>query len=147
MNINEKREAVANYIIDNKATISKTADAFNMSPSSIKKIVNVYLPTMNADLYRKVKAIQAEISAMSVSAGGKISKRPKTISKEAALEIAKVMLERDYTVEEASEYFKIPSSTLYETIKNIEDETVKVELDNMFIEHKKNAPYNQINVR
>ena len=37
-NMEEKIIAVANYIVDNNATIIQTAEHFNMSPSSIKKI-------------------------------------------------------------------------------------------------------------
>lgn len=39
-NMEEKIIAVANYIVDNKATIIQTAEHFNMSPSSIKKYIN-----------------------------------------------------------------------------------------------------------
>lgn len=36
-NMEEKIITVANYIVDNNATIIQTAEYFNMSPSSIKK--------------------------------------------------------------------------------------------------------------
>ena len=39
-NMEEKIITVANYIVDNKATIIKTAEHFNMSTSSIKKYIN-----------------------------------------------------------------------------------------------------------
>ena len=39
-NMEEKIIAVANYIVDNNATIIQTAEHFNMSPSSIKKYIN-----------------------------------------------------------------------------------------------------------
>ena len=39
-NMEERIITVANYIVDNNATIIQTAEHFNMSPSSIKKYIN-----------------------------------------------------------------------------------------------------------
>ena len=56
-NMEEKIRVVANYIVDNKATIIKTAEHFNMSPSSIKKYINSKdkLQSIDIELFKKVK--------------------------------------------------------------------------------------------
>lgn len=56
-NMEEKIIAVANYIVDNKATIIQTAEHFNMSPSSIKKYINSKdkLQSIDIELFKKVK--------------------------------------------------------------------------------------------
>ena len=56
-NMEERIIAVANYIVDNKATIIKTAEHFNMSTSSIKKYINSKdkLQSIDIELFKKVK--------------------------------------------------------------------------------------------
>lgn len=59
-NMEERIIAVANYIVDNKATIIKTAEHFNMSTSSIKKYINGKdkLQSIDIELFKKVKEAQ-----------------------------------------------------------------------------------------
>ena len=56
-NMEEKIRVVANYIVDNNATIIQTAEYFNMSPSSIKKYINSKdkLQSIDIELFKKVK--------------------------------------------------------------------------------------------
>ncbi len=63
-NMEEKIIAVANYIVDNNATIIQTAEHFNMSPSSIKKYINSKdkLQSIDIELFKKVKEAQMGIT-------------------------------------------------------------------------------------
>lgn len=63
-NMEEKIIAVANYIVDNNATIIQTAEHFNMSPSSIKKYINSKdkLQSIDIELFKKVKEVQMGIT-------------------------------------------------------------------------------------
>ncbi len=63
-NMEEKVRAVANYIVDNKATIIQTAEHFNMSTSSIKKYINGKdkLQSIDVELFKKVKEAQMSVT-------------------------------------------------------------------------------------
>ena len=63
-NMEEKIITVANYIVDNNATIIQTAEHFNMSPSSIKKYINSKdkLQSIDIELFKKVKEAQMGIT-------------------------------------------------------------------------------------
>ena len=72
-NMEEKIIAVANYIVDNNATIIQTAEHFNMSPSSIKKYINSKdkLQSIDIELFKKVKEAQMGITLDGQIKGGK----------------------------------------------------------------------------
>lgn len=63
-NMEEKVRAVANYIVDNKATIIQTAEHFSMSTSSIKKYINGKdkLQSIDVELFKKVKETQMSVT-------------------------------------------------------------------------------------
>lgn len=63
-NMEEKIITVANYIVDNNATIIQTAEHFNMSPNSIKKYINSKdkLQSIDIELFKKVKEAQMGIT-------------------------------------------------------------------------------------
>ena len=58
--MDELIKQVANYIINNRATINETAGAFGKSVSSIKKYINDAdkLQRIDFELYQKVKEVQ-----------------------------------------------------------------------------------------
>lgn len=54
----EKRAIeLAEYIIENNATVRKTAKEFNISKSTVHKDVHERLKRINPDLYREAQAI------------------------------------------------------------------------------------------
>ena len=63
-NMEEKIRVVANYIVDNKATIIQTAEHFYMSTSSIKKYINGKdkLQSIDVELFKKVKEAQMSVT-------------------------------------------------------------------------------------
>ena len=63
-NMEEKIISVANYIVENKATIIQTAEHFNMSTSSIKKYINGKdkLQSIDVELFKKVKEAQMSVT-------------------------------------------------------------------------------------
>lgn len=54
----EKRAIeLAQYIIDNNATVRKTAKVFNISKSTVHKDVHERLERINPELYREAQAV------------------------------------------------------------------------------------------
>ena len=136
MNIERQRKIleVAKYIIENKATINMTAEHFNLSTSSIKKYINnpENLQSIDMNIYNAVKETQQEIEAIGHYVGGKNGIREPKYTEFEALEIAETMIAESLTLEQASSKFNIPTSTLYETLKRIDDEKIAEELKNLF---------------
>jgi len=125
---------VAKYIIENKATINMAAEHFNLSTSSIKKYINnpENLQSIDMDIYNAVKETQKEIEAIGNYVGGKNGIREPKYTEFEALEIAETMIAESLTLEQASSKFNIPTSTLYETLKRINDEKIEEELKILF---------------
>ena len=99
-NMEERIIAVANYIVDNKATIIQTAEHFNMSPSSIKKYINSKdkLQSIDIELFKKVKEAQMSVIIDGQIKGGKIGSREgvRSISEEKLTYIMDEMIEKDH---------------------------------------------------
>ncbi|MGL5973047.1 MAG: sporulation transcriptional regulator SpoIIID [Oscillospiraceae bacterium] len=53
----ERAITLANYIINNKETVRKTAQVFNISKSTVHKDVTERLFNLNFELYCKVKEV------------------------------------------------------------------------------------------
>ncbi len=53
----ERAREFARYIIDNGATVRKTASVFKISKSTVHKDVSYKLKTIDNDLYRQVKSV------------------------------------------------------------------------------------------
>lgn len=123
---------VAKYIIENRATIADTAQRFEMSISSIKKYINNELPLIDKEIYDDVKKIQEVIIHLGNTGGGKVGKRGPAHTDFEAMEIAETMIKHDLTIEQASEMFDIPKSTLYEMIRRIDDNVIQDSLNEMF---------------
>ena len=55
--IEERAVSIANYIIDNNATVRQTAKTFGVSKSTVHKDISERLPLFNRPLYMQVKAV------------------------------------------------------------------------------------------
>lgn len=53
----ERAVSLAQYIIENNATVRQTAKKFNISKSTVHKDVSERLKTINEGLYNNVKAV------------------------------------------------------------------------------------------
>ena len=53
----ERAKEFARYIIDNNATVRKTASEFKISKSTVHKDVSYRLKSIDYELYKKVKAV------------------------------------------------------------------------------------------
>jgi hypothetical protein len=127
---------VAKFIIEKTATIKMTADHFGMSTSSIKKYINNDLKEIDESIYNNVKIVQQNLMELGQVTGGKTGKRGTKYTEREALEIAETMLANRWTLEKASKYFKVPTSTIYERILSIEDPEVIRRLQELFRKNK-----------
>ena len=146
-NMEEKIISVANYIIENKATIIQTAEHFNMSPSSIKKYINSKdkLPSIDIELFKKVKETQMGITLEGQIKGGKTgtTKGNSYLGKEKILYLIDEMLNKDLTYEEAEKMFGVPSSTIYDGVKRFADKERLLRLEEMYAKHREQNPKNE----
>ena len=87
--------------------------------------------------YIVVKEIQKNLETQGQIKGGHIGKRGPSISKEEAKIIARKLIENGWTLQEAEANLNIPSSTIYDRIRNIDDIELQNELDKLFELNKK----------
>ena len=143
-NMEERIIAVANYIVDNKATIIKTAEHFNMSPSSIKKYINSKdkLQSIDIELFKKVKEAQISVIIDGQIKGGKTgsTKGNSYLGKEKVLCLIDEMLDKDLTYEEAEKMFGVPSSTIYDGVKRFADKERLSRIEDMYAKHRIQNP-------
>ena len=139
-NMEERIIAVANYIVDNNATIIQTAEHFNMSPSSIKKYINSKdkLQSIDIELFKKVKEAQMSVIIDGQIKGGKIGSREGvcSISEEKLTYIMDEMIEKDLTLKQVEEIYGIPTSTLYDSIEKTSDLERKSKNYDMYGKHR-----------
>ena len=69
-NIEERVITLAQYILDNKATVRSAAKQYGISKSTVHKDLAERLPAMNRALYRQVKAVLEENKAERHIRGG-----------------------------------------------------------------------------
>lgn len=69
-NIEERACALADYIIENRATVRAAAKQFGVSKSTVHKDLQERLPTLNQGLYRQVKEVLDENKAERHIRGG-----------------------------------------------------------------------------
>lgn len=96
---------------------------------------NVYNPL----LYQKVRLQQEKTSRERNRVGGEISTYTSAVTMEKRIEMAKIILANDYTIEQASIFFDIPSSTLYDYLISINNKEILEQLQALFEYHKKAA--------
>lgn len=73
--ISERVILLAEYIIENKATVRKTAKEFNISKSTVHKDVTERLQTVNRELAKEIKLILDENKADRHIRGGLATKQ------------------------------------------------------------------------
>ena len=69
-NIEERACALADYIIENRATVRAAAGKFGVSKSTVHKDLQERLPALNQGLYHQVKAVLDENKAERHIRGG-----------------------------------------------------------------------------
>lgn len=69
-NIEERAEALALYIIENRATVRTAALKFGISKSTVHKDLSERLPAFNLSLYRQAKQVLDENKAERHIRGG-----------------------------------------------------------------------------
>ena len=69
-NIEERACQMAQYIIENRATVRSAAQKFGISKSTVHKDLSERLPTFNPPLYEQVKAVLEENKAERHIRGG-----------------------------------------------------------------------------
>ena len=74
-NIEERACQMAQYIIENKATVRCAARAFGISKSTVHKDLSERLPAFNRTLYLQVKAVLEENKAQRHIQGGIATRR------------------------------------------------------------------------
>ncbi len=74
-NIEERACQMAQYIIENKATVRCAARAFGISKSTVHKDLSERLPAFNRTLYLQVKAVLEENKAQRHIRGGIATRR------------------------------------------------------------------------
>ena len=69
-NMEERAVKLAQYIIENRATVRAAADRFGVSKSTVHKDLSERLPVINQGLYQQVKTILNENKAERHIRGG-----------------------------------------------------------------------------
>ncbi len=69
-NIEERAVALAQYIVEHRATVRSAAGQFGVSKSTVHKDISARLPRLNRALYAQVKAILEENKAERHIRGG-----------------------------------------------------------------------------
>ena len=69
-NIEERACALADYIIENRATVRAAAKKFGISKSTVHKDLQDRLPSLNQSLYAQVKEVLDENKAQRHIRGG-----------------------------------------------------------------------------
>ncbi len=74
-NIEERACRMAQYIVENRATVRAAAQRFGISKSTVHKDLSERLPTFNRPLYEQVKAVLEENKAERHIRGGIATRR------------------------------------------------------------------------
>ncbi len=74
-NIEERAQALAVYIIENRATVRAAAKQFDVSKSTVHKDLQDRLPALNRALYAQVKEVLDENKAQRHIRGGIATRR------------------------------------------------------------------------
>lgn len=80
--IEERVITLANYIVEHKATVRKTAKDFNISKSTVHKDVTERLLEINRGLFKEVAEVLSENKADRHIRGGEATKQKYALLKE-----------------------------------------------------------------
>lgn len=129
---------VAKYVIENRTTNEETAEHFGISISTVKKYINnrENLQSIDIDIYNLVKDIQKDIQKIRNIVGGMNGKREPSYTDFEILEIVETIIGKDLTLKQASYMFQIPTSTLYDRIKQLNYPDLREQMLEIFKIHK-----------
>ena len=74
-NIEERAQALTNYIVEHRITVRAAAQVFGVSKSTVHKDLSERLPSFNRPLYLQVKAVLDENKAERHIRGGIATRR------------------------------------------------------------------------
>lgn len=129
-------DEVIAYIISAKTTIEEASLMFGVSESTVHKYI-AYIKENDQELYARLLKAQEEISKRGHILGGKTSVRGPKYTDFESVEIVETMIDEELTVKEASMRFEVPSSSIYERVKAVDDEEIQGSLQEMFDNRKK----------
>lgn len=109
---------LVNYVINNGATLKDAADYFNVSLSTVKKMMKKIKEELNEDtvIYRELKENSKNNELLGKQKGGQALNTgiKRTFSLEQISLLAMELIANNMTLDLASEKFKIPKSTLWD---------------------------------
>ena len=120
---------------NNLLTKEIAAKKYNISISKISKYIQSL--DQNNEILINYKNSRKKLEKIGKIVGGLNSKRNPNNTDFEALEIAETMINNGLTIDEASIVFKQPRSTIYETLKRINDENILIQLDKLFYDNKR----------
>lgn len=119
----------ANVYLSNDKTIKETAKDLNISKRTLQLHLKK-LEIIDENLYKLVLNKKASNQKDGRIKGGKVGKRGATYTEKEAINIAKTMVEKQLTYQEASLMFDIPTSTIYDIVhSDYIDLDTKLKLD------------------
>lgn len=125
---------VVNYIIEHKVPVEYAAEKFDVSIRTVRNYEKK-IKEQDIELYNKLKKVQEDITLYGNVAGGKSGIREPKYTEFEAIEIAQTMIEQGLTITEAANKFGIPRTTLYGRIKDIKDDLINSQLQELFDEN------------
>ena len=105
----------AKVYIEGSSNIEETAKKLGIS----KKTLQIHLKKLqelNPDVYQLILKKRKENSAIGTKIGGQKGKRKANYTLKEANELARLIINRQLTYQEASEITEIPTSTIYDMI-------------------------------
>lgn len=128
-------EDVVINIINNKLSNEVACKKYNISESTLLNYIRS-LPE-DCKLKNEYKKTKEELIKIGNFVGGTYSIRDANITDFEACEIAEDMIKNDLTIDEASFKFNVPRSTLYESIRRVDDDDIQSQLNELFDRRKK----------
>lgn len=130
---------IVNFIASDEGhTVEEAASNFGVSVSTIKKRLAKVRNEKDANydkfLAEKLKLAQAKVTLRGNKKGGSLGKRGRTYSEEEAINLANMYMS-GFTIIGLSKVTGIPTSTLWEVIRSINDKELQANI-NEYILHQ-----------
>ena len=133
-----------NFYLENDYTLEEAANKLGISKSTLQNHIKK-MKEINPELYNKVREKQFVNQQVGRVKGGQIGKRSANWTDEDALKIADVFISGEYTLEELSNVFNIPKSTVYEILTSSVIPTSKRDLiETVFYAHSRNMSLSEM---
>lgn len=111
---------LVNYVINNEATLKQAADYFEVSLSTVKKMMKQIKENLNENsaIYQELNGISKQNELLGKQKGGQVlnSGPKRTLSLEQISLIAMEIIANNMTLDLASQKFLIPKSTLWDNL-------------------------------